>query len=139
VWPSTIEGESGWVEHKQHDLIMKMTTDHFVESWAEALQDRAAAGESGNSNHQLVELQRLGNILVLNMDLLYHRKIDASVLEAVADDMHHLEEDNLFGFLPPQLATVTVGRRTHSMVTMADSILHVPAIHSSQQVVGDMP
>ena len=73
------------------------------------------------------------------MDLLHHRKIDASVLEAVADDMHHLEEDNLFGFLPPQLATVTVGRRTHSMVTMADSILHVPAIHSSLQVVVDMP
>jgi hypothetical protein len=103
------------------------------------LQERAAAGESGNSNHQLVGLQRLGNILVLNMDLLHHRKIDASVLEAVADDMHHLEEDNLLGFLPPQLATVAEGRRTHSMVTMADSILNVPAIHSSLQVVVDMP
>ena len=103
------------------------------------MQDRAAAGESGNSNHQLVGLQRLGNILVLNMDLLHHRKIDASVLEAVADDMHHLEEDNLLGFLPPQLATVAEGRRTHSMVTMADSILNVPAIHSSLQVVVDMP
>ena len=103
------------------------------------MQERAAAGESGNSNHQLVGLQRLGNILVLNMDLLHHRKIDASVLEAVADDMHHLEEDNLLGFLPPQLATVAEGRRTHSMVTMADSILNVPAIHSSLQVVVDMP
>ena len=102
------------------------------------MQERAAAGESGNSNHQLVGLQRLGNILVLNMDLLHHRKIDASVLEAVADDMHHLQEDNLLGFLPPQLATVIEGRRTHSMVTMADSIQHVLVVHSSLQVVGDM-
>lgn len=48
------------------------------------------------------------------MDLLYHRKIDASVLEAVADDMHYLQEDNLIGFLPPQLATVNEGRGNHS-------------------------
>jgi len=27
----TIEDESGMVEHKQHELIKKMTTDHFVE------------------------------------------------------------------------------------------------------------
>jgi len=118
---------------------MKMTTDHFVESWGEASQDKAAAGESGRSNHHSAGIQRMGNILVLNMDLLHHRMIDASVLEAVADDMHYLEEDNLLGFLPPQLATVTEGRRTHSMVTMADSIQHVQAVHSTQQVVGDMP
>ncbi len=83
-------------------------------------------------------MQRLGSILVLNMDLLHHRKIDASVLEAVADDMHHLQEDNLIDFLPPQLATVNEGRGNHSMVTMADSIHHVLVDHSSQQV-GDMP
>jgi len=69
---------------------MKMTTDHFVESWSEASQDKAGAGESGRSNLHSAGIQRLGNILVLNMDLLHHRKIDASVLEAVADDMHHL-------------------------------------------------
>lgn len=103
------------------------------------LQDRAAsAGESDSSNHQVAGLQSLHSIRVLNMDLLVHRKIGASVLEAVADDMHHLQEDNLLGFLPPQLATAIEGRRTHSMVTMADSILHVLVVHSSQQVVGDM-
>jgi hypothetical protein len=36
------------------------------------------------------------------------------------------------------LATVIEGRRTHSMVTMADSIQHVLVDHSSQQVAGDM-
>ena len=103
------------------------------------LQDRAAsAGESDISNHQVAGPQRLGSILVLNMDLLHHRKINASVLEAVADDMHHQQVDNLLDFLPPQLATVIKGRRTHSMVTMADSIQHVLVVHSSQQVVGDM-
>lgn len=119
---------------------MKMTTDHFVESSAEASQDRAAsAGESDSSNHQVAGLQSLHSILVLNMDLLHHRKIDASALEAVADDMHHLQEDNLLGLLTPLLATVIEGRRTHSMVTMADSIQHVLVVHSSHQAVGNMP
>ena len=117
---------------------MKMTTDHFVELSAEASLDRtASAGESDSSSHQLAGMQGLDSILVLNKDLLHHRKIDASVLEAVADDMHHLQEDNLLGYLQPQLATVNEGRHTHSTVTMADSIQHGLIVHSSQQVIGD--
>ena len=75
---STFEDESEWVEHKQHELIMKMTTDHFVESAAKESLGKAAAEAvmaGRNSNQLLAEVQMVPSaVAVTDSNQVLNRK-----------------------------------------------------------------
>jgi hypothetical protein len=126
----TIEDESGWVEHKQHDLIMKMTTDHFVESTARLGKATAVAR---NRIHLLAGLQMADSSQVLNRLVgrpHRHNMVDEDAPAEVVNDNYHLQECNLVELRPLEPLVSEVDIRSHSSVVNADNNHHYRVDHS---------